>query len=360
MRGFVARHHVGLVLTAALALHAYALKSADTDFAIFERAAQRFIAGEALYRAADAESGTEWTDRTFKYPPAAAAFFVPLGHRGLFLLVSALALLVAAHWAAQASGAQRLHWLPLVLLASYSHALFSLGQSDGLVLGLFAASELARAKRPWLAAGLAAAAVLLKVTFVGPVLLVALVRRDGAGVARFGAMLLALGAGLPLLRYGPMGALEQHQAWLGLLSQTTPPLLCRASNQGVWAMACRGPAVVIATVSGVALLGVLWAWWRKPTDFEVAATGTFMAALWSPLCWRSTLVCLLPAYFFIVTGRRPLNVVAGVAALAAAFPIYDVLGAGALDRALHLRLHGALALATFAFGALATRARTRP
>ncbi len=348
----VARLHAGLLLTAALAVHAYLLKSQDTDFAIFERAAQRFVAGEPLYRAEDAVlDGSEWSDRTFKYTPAAAAFFVPF-NRLLFLVASVLALALAAHWAAAASGLKRLHWLPLVLLAGYSHALFSLGQSDALVLGLFAGSELARPKHRWLAATLAACAVLLKITFLLPVLLFVVVRRDARPVV----LALALGLGLPLLRYGPAGALEQHRAWLSLLSQTTPELLCRPSNQGVWAMACSGPALPIALLSASALALALRALvWRPPSEFQLAATAVFIAALWSPLCWRSTLVCLLPSYTLALTARRPFAIAAAVLALAAAFPVYDVLGAAAFSEALRLRLFGVLALATFVLAAVGTR-----
>jgi len=356
VRLFLERQHLGLVLTAALALHAYALKSADTDFAIFERAAQRFVAGEPLYRAEDtaAAEGEAWTDRSFKYAPAAAAFFVPLQSRLLFLFVSVLGLALAAHWAAQASGVERLQWLPLVLLAGHSHALFSLGQSDGLVLGLFAGSELARARSRWLAAALAACAVLLKLTFLWPVLLLAAVRREW----RAAVMVPVLGLGLPLLRYGPAGALELHHAWLTLLSSTTPELLCRASNQGVWAMACHGPALPVAVLSAAALLLVLrLAVWRPPTELQLAATAVFMAALWSPLCWRSTLVCLLPAYCLIVSGRRPFAIAAGVVAAAAALPLYDVLGPAAFSWALGVRLYGVLALAAFMLAALATRSQ---
>ncbi len=327
------RSHLAIcvALLSAVALHALVFKSQDTDYEIFVRAAERFLAGAPLYRESDVGTGEGWTDRTFKYAPPAAAFFVPflfLG-RGAFLLLCVAALGLTAYWASRET--QRSPLVPVLLLLPLAHHAFSLGQSDSLVLGLFAASELTRAKRPWLSAVLAASCIVLKVTFIVPVLAMIVLekRRDAWRIA----VAVALFCLIPL-------SLTPYRDWLGLLAKTTPPLLCRPANQGVWAIFCDARPLVY--LSALAFAGaVLWRWRRSP--FAIAAAATFCAALWSPLCWRSTLVCILPALFL---ARRAALVPAALLAL----PLYDVFGPKALSFALEHRLYGLCALATLSIG----------
>lgn len=327
------RSHLAICVAVlfAVALHAFVFKSQETDYEIFVRAAERLLAGAPLYPETDIGSGEGWTDRTFKYAPPAAAFFIPflfLG-RGAFLLLSVAALALTAFWASRAT--QRSPLLPVLLLLPLAHHAFSLGQSDSIVLGLFAASELTRAKRPWLSAVLAAGCIVLKVTFIVPVLAMVVVekRRDAWRVL---VALVAFGL-VPF-------SLTPYRDWLTLLSKTTPPLICRPANQGVWAIFCDARPLVY--LSAVAFAGaVLWRWRRSP--FGVAAAATFFAALWSPLCWRSTLVCILPALFL---ARRAALVPAALLAI----PLYDVFGPKALSFALEHRLFGLCALAFFSVG----------
>ena len=377
--GFTPTLFAPVAVLALLALHAFVYKSADTDYAIFARAGTRFVEGSALYRADDAapSDGSGWSDRTFKYTPASAAFFVPFGAlpagagRMLYLLLSVAALVVAALWATRESGITKHAWLPLVLFLPLAHHQFSLGQTDALVLGLFAASELTLKKRPWASAVLAAMAVLLKVTFVVPLLVVVLARRGENAVRQLAALGL-LGAVLPL-RYGVEGAVTLHREWLSLLGKTTRELLCRPANQGVWGIVCEYVtpppgllfhAVVVATAALFA-----FAVWRmrghspalngpltpalSPTRgegarFPLAAAAISFAALWSPLCWRSTLTCMLPAYFLAVAAlagpRRQVAGCAVCAAVLAGLPLYDLAGPRVFESALQLRAFGVAAL----------------
>jgi hypothetical protein len=111
IEGFFVRHSrirpilVGLVVVLSLsAVYVMAIRRDMTDFGVCYRAGGRFLAGEALYRAADGHL-------QFKYAPAGAMFYAPLSAlpweaaKALwFVIISACLagiLRIAALWAAK-------------------------------------------------------------------------------------------------------------------------------------------------------------------------------------------------------------------------------------------------------------------
>lgn len=279
------------------------------DFAVFHRAAGRFLAGEPLYRLSDGHF-------CFKYSPAAAALLAPLGAlpartaQNLFSVASAVALVAFLRFAARMPGAPRKAWAVaagvLYALPLYTH-MFFLGQSDALLLALAVASESVAQRRPALSGALWAVTVLFKppMAILG---LVAAASREWRRLAWAGATTAALLAA-SLLRYGPSSALAQLGAWRGLLAATTPGLLCDIQNQSAYALACSlggDPAhgrtfyMIVAVVGGgaaialgaaVALCARRDATRTRPIAF---ASALYLAALLSPLGWRVNLLAALP------------------------------------------------------------------
>ncbi len=304
-------------LAVAVVDQAFANTRSGIDFAVFVRAARRFVAGEDLYQLADGHYA-------YKYLPPAALAFVPLTVLpervawAAWNLLSAGALVRLMRFSAEArepAPGVLGHLLVLLLIMPFYAHLFFLGQCDAVLLGLVVESERRSERRPALSGALLAAAMLFKPPFalVGAL---ALARHQGR---RLGAA-AAAGLGLlvlPALRYGVTGEVRQLREWRALLEVSTPGLLCDPQNQSAFAVACSylasslqaarlaAAGLGLAATAAVAATG----WMIARRDRALGVFAAFAGALWlvaflSPLGWRTNLLGMIPLFYLALALAR--------------------------------------------------------
>jgi alpha-1,2-mannosyltransferase len=362
-----------LVLLVAIALQTWFVHTRKgSDFQVFHVAAQRFIAGEPLYRS---EDGAD----PFKYLPAAALPLLPLSTLPLpaasllWVILAAVALArVQALCAERLPDRQPLstHLAVMVLLFPFSIHLFSLGQSDALLLWLVLVSQALARSRPWASGFLWAIACIFKLPFLA-LLPIALLDREWRRLAGLG-LGMAVGIALPSLRYGWAGNLELLASWRSILDSTTPPMLCYFMNQGVFGIACTyladpadpgrfRAAVLLLAATVVLLLGaaVLAIRARDRADGRRAAFEAllYLSAFLSPLGWRTNLIAAAPLFYRLLGLARGVDARirhAAWATLAVVFLVqrvnYEVVGPRGFEWLLSYRQYGLSTL----FGAVAT------
>lgn len=350
-----------LLLNAA---HAWAYKQQE-DFAVFHRAGARFLAGEALYQAADGYM-------PFKYAPVVALLFSPLSvltrpaAAAVWMVICCGLLVLFLRWCGERFGG-RPSWLGhvgvVLLCAPFIRYLFMVGQCDVALLALMAGSEQQAEKRPWLSGLLWALACLFKPPFLLFVL-PALLARQWRRLAWF-PVGLVLGLFAPAVRYGLGGSVELVASWRAMLSGSTGPMLCHHDNQGLFGIVCRyavapeaGPAYLATVVllAGVILgavgLAVLRLRQSRPEEgHALALAATFyLVALFSPLAWRTNFIGLAPMLYVLlrVAGSSRLRWAFVLPALSAVLGLfaYELFGPRALTALLDLRQYGLLSLAT--------------
>ncbi|MFL5319174.1 MAG: glycosyltransferase family 87 protein, partial [Myxococcaceae bacterium] len=240
----------------ALILLAFSISAWATkpliDFHVFHTAATRALGGEALYRESDG-------DMPFKYAPVIAILIAPMGSiperaaAFLWLVATALLLIRFIDYARARYFPEAPVWataLVVFFVLHFHRHLLELGQCDVLILALAAESEIQRARRPLLSGALLALTCLFKPPFLLFAAL-ALLFREGKRLAAFGAA-LAVGAVVPILRYGFDGNLEQLHAWRETLARTTSPMFCALDNQSVFGLVCRYLAPAESSGAGAA------------------------------------------------------------------------------------------------------------
>ncbi len=289
---------LGLLLLALL--NALALRT--NDFQVFHTAGARALRGEPVYRAEDGRF-------PFKYAPVVALLLAPVGAlplrpaKAVWVLASALAVFAFLREAARLASpppSRALHPLVLLLLLPYLWHLFSLGQIDGFLLAAMALSERWAARRPLLSGLLWALVVLTKPPY--------LVFLAVAVPARQWPRLLALLGGLAALSALalPVWGVQALQAWVAVLGQSTPELLCSPQNQSLWALGCRyGPPGALGIAATVALgtlaLAAVAVSAARAAPADATATGTSAAlaatALVSPLGWWTNFIALAPLVY---------------------------------------------------------------
>lgn len=301
------------------------------DFRVYLTAAERFTAGEDLYREADGKM-------PFKYAPASAALFAPftlLDRRAAVAVWNALsvaALIAAGHLASsifRRFGPTRpWPWAAVVATAALLPALafemfYSQVDVAQMVLILLAADGAERGRR-W-GPGLAlTTAVLLKPPAI-VVGLYFLVRRKW-GVIGAGLVTTAAAMGLVALRYGPSGALEQTRAWLELLGRTTAPWALNPNAQGLPTLITAVANVVgvppdpgMMVISQVAALLIFLAAvaWARPSPPALLAASCLAVAWLSPQAWRANYVLAWPLALLAAETRTvwTLATLGGVAAV---------------------------------------------
>jgi hypothetical protein len=298
----------GVFLAIAVVLFALAPMGTSIDYAVFQRAGERFLRGEALFRPGDG-------DFAFKYAPIAAAFFAPLSllpRRVGWLamnLLSILALMRVLGWTARRMlrppGLREFAAVLAVAAPYYGHLIW-LGQSDGLVLWLLVESEERAERRPLVSGALWALACLVKPPFLVLLLPVLALRnwRRLAGLVWGTCAWLALGA----IRYGWTGGLEQLRGWYRMLAGSTPDLVCNPWNQSAFAITCTylaqpgtwrfGAALVLlalgVTAAGLGGVAVLWRADGTRGRFALGAFALYLGAFLSPLGWNTNLIAALP------------------------------------------------------------------
>jgi hypothetical protein len=293
------------------------------DFAIYVRAAGRFLRAEPIYQLGD----EAWV---FKYAPPSAAMFVPFTLLPLkvatalwnLALVASLAFLrplLASLY--EPSAAQRRDPLSGAVLAgamvAVGQSLFLelfYGQVDLPMLLLLALSaHCAERGRRAAAGGCWALAVALKPTaaLFGLYLLARRPRAIGWGI----------GAGLALwmpvlLRYGVAGATDLASAWAATVSRTTTPWMLGANSQGLPALLLQafGGEPVTLSAATAAQLGalavsaaVLWPARRSRAHFFAGLC--FAVAFTSALAWRANFALALPMVALALTVRSPFRAV---------------------------------------------------
>jgi uncharacterized membrane protein len=324
---------------AAIALVLFALAPTGTsiDYAVFQRAGERFLHGEALYRPNDGHFA-------FKYAPVSAAFFAPLSllpRRAGWLvmnLLSILALLRVIAWAARRMlrppGLHELAGVLAIAAPYYGHLLW-LGQSDGLVVWLLVESEERAERRPLLSGALWALACMVKPPFLVLLLPVLALRqwRRLAGLAWGACGWLVLGS----LRYGWTGGFAQLRGWHAMLLGSTPDLVCNPWNQSAFAITCTylahpgtwrfGAALaalaLVVIGAGLGAVVVLWRADQERGRFALGALALYLGAFLSPLGWNTNLIAALPlacalSSVAVASPVRRLRIAATAAAAAVA------------------------------------------
>ncbi|MHB8876842.1 MAG: glycosyltransferase family 87 protein [Myxococcaceae bacterium] len=323
---------VGLAAFCALAvLHALFLKPYASDFAVVHLAAERALRGENLYVLSELNP--------FKYAPASALLFAPLGllpplaAHAVWALLSALATWRFLSWTVRRLGAGSPGWLkalPVVLVTPYVLHHFALGQCDAVLLALLTFSEDDAERHPLRSGLLLAAAALVKL----PVLVLLAPALFFRQWRRLAALALGLGGATALaaLRFA---GLDQLAAWRSLLAATTPPMLCSAQNQSAWALACTyfappsSPLFLPAVAAlGLAAAGLLAAATVRALRADPArgrliafAGALYLSAFLSPLGWWTNFMALAPLVAVLAATAResPLRAArwAGVCSLSA-------------------------------------------
>ena len=341
-----ARYILLTVAVAAIVLVAYRarLRSGMADFDVYYRAGQRVWAGEPLYQAGDGHF-------VFKYLPASAIVFIPIGRLPLeaakltWLAISLAALACCFALVRRLVPVPHRRYLLLMtglVLAKYLLHELRLGQINIVVMAvmLLATRFLTRggARQDASAGVLAGVATLLK-PYAAVFFPYFLLRRNWVAAAASAATILAALA-LPAIFYGVDGNLRQLHDWMATLTQSTPGLLTNADNVSVPAFFAKwlgnGTPALVASACVVAVLGAVMvavAWGRTADGRRrVLECGMLLTLipLVSPMGWDYTFLMSMLAVALIVnafdTFPHGARLVLAVNFAIIALAVFDVLG----------------------------------
>jgi len=315
---------VGILLVAAGAVLFFFLQRRPTsmvDFEVNYMAGQRLLWGETLYRTADGHF-------QFKYPPFAAALYLPLAllplavAKGIWFLLSlgaAAFIFVTAYRLFSPPLAVRIA-APL-LLARYFLRELELGQINALITaGLLLMvrilvkrePESARGADEWKAGALWGLACALK-----PYALIFLpyfgLKKQFRTLAA-GGVTLAAAFFLPAAYFGWRGNLTVHQEWIQSLRGSTPPLMASQDNVSLMGFFAKwtGQAGLSTLLYGlslgalavcVLLLIVRGTGLRHAGRLE-ACLLLLLIPLVSPLGWDYTFLAAAPALVLVLSRWR--------------------------------------------------------
>ncbi len=302
---------------------------ANSVYPIFAEAGRRWLQADGLYPEPE---GPDGLDR-FRYTPAVAAAFAPLGLLPdriggcLWRLLNAGAYLGAFAWCCAAvlpgwAGLSRERraalWLLLVPLSVGS---LNNGQSNPLVAALLLAAVAGVARRRW---NLAAACVTGACLFKGYPLAVGLLLA-AVYPRRFGprlALALAVGFAAPLVLQRPEYVAAQYHEWvaqLGADDRTNAPLV--NGYRDLWLL-CRRVQLPIsrdvylglqlaagAAAAGLCMAGRRAGWSRRHLLAALLSLGSCWMMLCGPATESSTYILLAPALTWAAVaawgGGRP-------------------------------------------------------
>ena len=313
------------------------------DFGVYRVAAGRALASEPLYREEDGHY-------KFKYLPAFAiamspfAGFEPQTGKALWFAMSVGLLAAFVRWSVFALPGRRrseraLMVLAVVLMAKfYGHEL-TLGQSNILLGTVLVAALLAvEAGQSLVAGALFGLAVFVKPYAIILLPWVAFSCSLGAALVSGGVVLAGLL--LPVATYGWTGNLDLLSAWYRTVTDSTASTLVGGDSISVAAMwgkwlGAGVPATILATVSGLGLLGLAVAvWFRRravavPDYLEVALL-MLLIPLLSPQGWDYVLLLATPAVVCLVDRWSELGpawrVLVAASLAAMGLTLYDVMG----------------------------------
>jgi arabinofuranan 3-O-arabinosyltransferase len=342
-----------LVACAALAVAAMfagpRLAHEMTDFGVYWTAALRAADAEPLYRVDDGHY-------QFKYLPAFAVLAAPLAAMPLataktawFVFSAALLPVLVSVALALVPDRRKPAWFLVTFTAAvmakfYGHELV-LGQVNILFAVVVAAALLGlRGGREAVAGSLIVVAIVIKpyaVLFL-PWLLTRRRRASIiAAVFGIGAVLI-----LPVLAYGPSGAVEQHVDWWRTVTDSTAPNLTNNDNVSLAAFFAKwlgaGPlAGALAAMAGVTLLGLAVVVYLRrgnvpfPEGLEGAMLLTCIPLL-SPQGWDYVFLVSTPAVLFLFNYGdvlpRGLRLTTYAALALIGLTLYDVMGRAAYGR----------------------------
>ena len=313
------------------------------DFVVPLTAAERFVAGERLYRPEDGHY-------QYKYFPAFAIVMVPFTwvpkEAAEFIW---FALTVAMAWALlrlslgslpeRRRSERALLWLTFLFTGKFLVKELAFGQFNLLTaLFLLGAVIAARGRRDF-AAGAAIAAG----TFVKPYALIMvpwLAWTLGWRALTVCAVLLAGGLLAPAVVYGWDGNLTLLSEWYRTVSSTTAPNLLAFENISFASMWAKwlGPGPQASMLAAASLVGAILATVvvmrrRREVAEPHYLEGAFLfllVPLLSPQGWDYTLIIALPAYMLLVDRFRDLSTIWRGVAIAGvvltSFTIFDLWG----------------------------------
>ena len=325
------------------------------DFGVYRVAAGRALASEPLYREEDGHY-------KFKYLPAFAIVMAPFAGlepqtaKALWFAMSVGLLAAFVRWSVYALPDRRrseraLMVLAVVLMAKfYGHEL-TLGQSNILLGTVLVAALLAvEAGRSLVAGALFGLAVFVKPYAI--ILLPWVAFSCGLATALVSGGVVVAGLLLPVATYGWTGNLDLLSAWYRTVTGSTASTLVGGDNislAGMWGkwLGAGAPATILATVSGLGMLGLAVAiWFRRRTvaepDYLEVALLMLLVPLLSPQGWDYVLLLSTPAVVCLVDRWGDLGpawrglVAASLAAMG--LTLYDVMGRSLYTRFMALSL----------------------
>jgi Glycosyltransferase family 87 len=313
------------------------------DFDVYRVAAGRALASEPLYREEDGHY-------KFKYLPAFAIMMAPFTGlepqtaKALWFAVSVGLLAAFVRWSVYALPDRRrseraLMVVAVVLMAKfYGHEL-TLGQSNILLGTVLVTALLAvKAGRSLVAGALFGLAVFVKPYAI--ILLPWVAFSCGLAAALVSGGVVLAGLLLPVATYGWTGNLDLLSAWYRTVTSSTASTLVGGDNislAGMWGkwLGAGAPATILATVSGLGMLGLAVAiWFRRravaaPDYLEVALL-MLLVPLLSPQGWDYVLLLATPAVVVLVDRWGDLGLAwRGLVAASLAvmgLTLYDVMG----------------------------------
>ena len=333
---------VALVLL-AIAVYDARIRREMIDFTIWQRAVERGLHGEALYRLEDGHY-------QFKYFPGFVLMMAPFGlvdqdtGKWLWFATSVGLLVVLLRWSITALPGRRLpRWVlatcTVILMAKfYAHELL-LGQTNLLLGALLLAALLAvRRDQPVVAGGLVGLAVFVKpyALILVPWLFVA----RGWRAAAMAAAVVATGLLLPATIYGWNGNLDLLRGWFHTVTDSTTPNLVGNDNVSIAAMWTKwlGPgslasSLAVLTVVATVVLVIL-AWRRRRAvvapDYLEWALLMLLVPLISPQGWDYVLLLATPAVVLIVDRwpelTPPWRWGLGIALALMGLTMFDIMG----------------------------------
>jgi hypothetical protein len=333
-----------VILAAILASYVVRIRSGMTDFAVNYRAGQRLEAGETLYQTADGHY-------MFKYLPASALVYLPLGHlpleaaKATWFAISLLALGFSFALVGELVPTPHRPYLLAVsglVLAKYFLHELRLGQINilvTLVMLLGTRALVQNAPRHELIAGVLAGTATALKPYAAVLFPYLVIKRRWIAVAA-GAAALAAGLLVPAAFYGLDGNRRVLEEWRVTLSQSTPALLTNNDNMSVFAFFAKwsGPstralvaAAIVLAILGVLMLAVIYRGGnsRGSVVLESAMLLTLVPLI-SPLGWDYTFLMSLLAVALVINYldvfRRPGRVFLALNLAVIALAVYDVMG----------------------------------
>ena len=313
------------------------------DFGVYRVAAGRALASEPLYREEDGHY-------KFKYLPAFAIVMAPFARlepqtaKALWFAMSVGLLAAFVRWSVYALPDRRrseraLMVVAVVLMAKFYGRELTLGQSNILLGTVLVTALLAvEAGRSVVAGALFGLAVFVKPYAI--ILLPWVAFSCGLAAALVSGAVVLAGLLLPVATYGWTGNLDLLSAWYRTVTGSTTPTLVGGDNislAGMWGkwLGAGAPATILATVSGLGMLGLAVAiWFRRravaaPDYLEVALL-MLLVPLLSPQGWDYVLLLATPAVVCLVDRWGDIGpawrglVAASLAVMG--LTLYDVMG----------------------------------